>query len=62
MVEYLASARPVASIPCERMKDLLEDGRYGFFVDHTLEADREFFHGLTLQSLMDKEQVLLHDV
>ena len=61
-VEYLASARPVVSIPCGRMKDLLKDGRYGFLVDNNVQAYREFFHGLTRQSLLAKEKVLLQDV
>lgn len=62
VVEYLACGRPVVSIPCGRMSDLLEGGKYGFLVENTVQAYRDLFRALVPASLFDKEQELLRDV
>jgi glycosyltransferase involved in cell wall biosynthesis len=61
--EYLACGRPVLTIPCERMYDLLDRGRYGFFVENDVNAYRSFFRNLpTVKELSRLETVLLEDL
>ncbi|MGJ3249971.1 MAG: glycosyltransferase family 4 protein [Elainellaceae cyanobacterium] len=44
--EYLACARPVLSIPCDRMQHLLDGGAYGFMVENQTENYANFFKQL----------------
>jgi glycosyltransferase involved in cell wall biosynthesis len=61
--EYLACGRPVLTIPCSRMYDLLDRGKYGLFVDNEVNAYRSFLRNLpTMQELSQIETVLLEDL
>lgn len=61
--EYLASGRLVLTIACERMDYLLDQGRYGFYVDNEVNAYRSFFRNLpTFEELAQMERVLLEDL
>ncbi len=63
VVEYLACGRPVVSIPCQRMEDLLADGKYGYLVENSVPAYRDFFREKSKpQDFLAKEQVLLKDI
>jgi glycosyltransferase involved in cell wall biosynthesis len=42
VLEYLSAGRPVASLPSERMRDLLRDGELGFLIENTGEAWQSF--------------------
>ncbi|HHP7243355.1 MAG TPA: glycosyltransferase [Elainellaceae cyanobacterium] len=44
--EYLACARPVLSIPCDRMQHLLDGGTYGFMIENQTEHYVDFFKQL----------------
>lgn len=61
--EYLACGRPVLTIPCERMADLTDHEKYGFLVENTVSAYRNFFRSvLDVSSLIHKEDLLLIDL
>lgn len=61
--EYLACGRPVLTIPCDRMSDLLDRGRYGFLVENDVNAYRSFLRNLPIgQELSRIETVLLEDL
>jgi glycosyltransferase involved in cell wall biosynthesis len=53
--EYLACGRPVLTIACSRMNDLLDSGRYGFQVDNQVAAYRQFIR----QNLRDSPIAVL---
>lgn len=60
--EYLASHRPVLTIPCDRMRHLLQNGRYGFLVENQVDAYRTFFRSLPpLSQLRAMEQTIQQD-
>ncbi|MGJ3245970.1 MAG: glycosyltransferase [Elainellaceae cyanobacterium] len=44
--EYLACARPVLSIPCDRMQHLLDNGTYGFMIENQTETYVDFLRQL----------------
>lgn len=61
--EYLACGRMVLTIPCDRMNEMLESGKYGFLVENKVEAYRAFFKAFpSPEELAHREKVLLHDL
>ena len=61
--EYLSCARPVLTIPCERMATLLDGQRYGFLVENQVDPYREFFKNLpSKDELYAMESVIQSDL
>lgn len=61
--EYLASGRPVMTIPCDRMNHLLNKGAYGFLIENDVASYQAFFRSLpTTQEILLKEDLLIRDL
>lgn len=61
--EYLASGRPVMSIPCARMNHLLNQGAYGFLVENDVASYQEFFDNLpSIDETQLKESLIIQDL
>ena len=61
--EYMSCGRPILTIPCERMKMLLDDQKYGFLVENQVESYREFFRNLpSFEKLYRIENAIIQDM
>ena len=61
--EYLASGRPVMTIPCDRMSHLLNQGAYGYLIENDVASYQEFFRSLpTIQETLLKEDLIIRDL
>ncbi len=61
--EYLACGRPVVTTDCDRMRYLLDQGKYGYLLNHTLADYQTLFKNFpTVAEIQEKEQMLQQDL